>query len=83
MVSFVTFSLAVVPLPLPFQTYVFSPSSVDTLGVLTVIEQQLCLDRCAARACPANSLLFIYSTFMPLELLQVHFDSAGCVHFRT
>ena len=33
----------------------FSPNSVDTLGVLTIIEKQLCLDRCAAR--PANSLL--------------------------
>ena len=36
----------------------FSPNSVDTLGVLTVGEKQVCLDRCSARPCPANSLLF-------------------------
>ena len=35
------------------------PQTVWThLGVLTVSVKQLCLDRCAARACPANSLLF-------------------------
>ena len=43
---------------IPVLTYCCSPNSVDTLGLLTVVEKQLCLDRCAARACPANSLLF-------------------------
>ena len=38
--------------------YVFSPNSVVTLGVLTVRERQVCLDRCASWACAANSLLF-------------------------
>ena len=38
-----------------------SPNSVDTLGVLTVVEKLVCLDRCAARACAANSLLFYES----------------------
>ena len=37
----------------------FPPNSVDTLGVLAVVEKmQLRLDRCAARPCPASSLRF-------------------------
>ena len=37
----------------------FIPQTVWThLGVLTVRKKQLCLDRCAALACAANSLLF-------------------------
>ena len=33
-------------------------------GVLTVVEQQVCLDRCSARACAAESLLFtVHSLF--------------------
>ena len=39
------------------------------LGVLTV-----CLDRWGARACAANSLLFAVITFMPLKIVDVHFD---------
>ena len=38
--------------------YMFFPKQCGHLGVLTVGEKQVCLDRCAARACAANSLQF-------------------------
>ena len=41
------------------------PQTVWThLGVLTVIEKQLCLDRCATRACAANSPLFTVHSYL-------------------
>ena len=40
-------------------SFCFLPQTVWThFGVLTVVVKQLCLDRCAVRACTANSLLF-------------------------
>ena len=43
---------------------------MDTLGILTAIVEHRCL-------IAANSLLFTARTFMPLEMLEVHFDCAG------
>ena len=61
--------------PWAFLTF-FSPNSVGTLRVLTVSEKQLML-RSLKRAGVTGEFAAIYSTFTPLDIVQVHFDCAG------
>ena len=60
---------------------------MDTLGVLTVGEKQL-MFRSLKRAGVCGLFAAIYSTCMPLEILEVHFDQrlrsrCGAARFRT
>ena len=54
------------------QDYRLVPQTAWThLGVLTVIIKQLCLDLCAARACPAISLLFTVHSCLSKSLVCI------------
>ena len=57
------------------RTIFHSPNSVDTRGVLTVMVKHRCLIE-ALRGW-SGYFVALYSTFMPLEILEVHFDCAG------
>ena len=58
---------------------IYSPNSVDTLGVLTVSEKQLML-RSLKRAAVTGKFAAIYSTFTPLDIVNVEHPPLGSHH---
>ena len=56
--------------------FLFSRNSVDTLGG-SYRRRKAAVLRSVCRAGVSGYFVSIYSTFMPLEALEVHFDCAG------